>query len=220
MGRIVCSSSVFCWLLAACQIGDAQLVRVGPGGRVSVRAPFVRVDVGPYGGTYVRAPLTSIYAPSFRGRARYYRYPAAPYGPYEVVPPVGVDDGDFQPDMGQVTLPELRSTLVDHWNALQLDLSRLAAGISWQRHLALPPDLLAEPLDGSAAADPSPLELKRVHDRYERVAGAYEYRAISQLASFQPTRRLLSVYLDRVLAEFDQTPAFEELPPLPVPPQP
>ena len=70
MARIAISSLVFCHLLALVQTGDAQMVRVGPGGAVRVRAPFVRVEVGPSGGTYVRAPFTSVYRPGYRKSTR------------------------------------------------------------------------------------------------------------------------------------------------------
>ena len=40
MARITISSVVFCWLLALVQTGDAQIVRVGPGGSVSERSEF------------------------------------------------------------------------------------------------------------------------------------------------------------------------------------
>ena len=49
--------AVVLWL-AFSATSSAQIVVVGPGGGVHVRAPFVRVDVGSYG-TSVRAPFTS-----------------------------------------------------------------------------------------------------------------------------------------------------------------
>lgn len=61
-------------VIAAPTAAQAQIVRFGMGGGVSVRAPFVRVDVSPYGGTQVRAPFTSVDTGGSRYRG------AIPYG--------------------------------------------------------------------------------------------------------------------------------------------
>ena len=59
---------------------DAQILRIGPHGGVSVRVPFVSVDVSPWGGTRVRAPFTSVDTAD-----RYYMAPGG-YG-YATIPP-------------------------------------------------------------------------------------------------------------------------------------
>lgn len=68
---------------------DAQLVRVGPFGGVSVRVPFVSVDTLPFGGgTRVRAPLTAVdtglFRPGFYGYGFDYGrgYGYTPYSVY------------------------------------------------------------------------------------------------------------------------------------------
>lgn len=67
-------------ILAWPATADAQILRIGPRGGVSVRAPFVSVDVSPWGGTRVRAPFTSVDTTD-----RYYRAPGG-YG-YAPIPP-------------------------------------------------------------------------------------------------------------------------------------
>lgn len=75
---------------APCQ---AQIVRWGPFGGVSVRAPFVSVDVSPFGATRVRAPFTSVYSsrPVVPYGPAVVGVPAFPYGvirPYAILPPL------------------------------------------------------------------------------------------------------------------------------------
>ena len=58
---------------------DAQMVRVGAFGGVSIRVPFASVDVLPFGGgTRVRAPFTSVNTRAFAA----YPYAAVPYRYY------------------------------------------------------------------------------------------------------------------------------------------
>ncbi|MFK8113626.1 MAG: hypothetical protein AB8B91_15600 [Rubripirellula sp.] len=68
---------------------QAQLVRVGAFGGVSVRAPFVRVNVLPFGmGTQVRAPFTSVntraYALGYSGYYGQVYHPPRYYAPAPV----------------------------------------------------------------------------------------------------------------------------------------
>ena len=66
--------SLVCWMVITAEQAEAQFVRVGPGGGVSVRAPFVHVEVGPGGGTYVRAPFTSVVTPGYGRPVPRYEY--------------------------------------------------------------------------------------------------------------------------------------------------
>jgi hypothetical protein len=213
MTRIVLSSLVCCWLLSAAEPAEAQWVRVGPGGSVTVRAPYVDVDVGPYGSTRVRAPFTAVDTPGFPGPVTVYGFPPVPY----FVAPAPAQYAEA--DLAHMSLPELHSLLIAHWNALQQDLSGLApgtTGASWQRYLQLPANLITGHSAASSPAGDGLVELEKVRDRYERVASSHEYRVISRLANFQATRRLLTFYVARLSEPPVEAPTIEELP-LPVP---
>ncbi len=59
---VVLSAGLFGILIA--QSAEGQLIRIfDGGGNVSVRAPFVRVNVDPWGNTHVRAPFVNVYSP-------------------------------------------------------------------------------------------------------------------------------------------------------------
>ncbi len=75
-------------VIAAPTAAQAQIVRFGVGGGVSVRAPFVQVDVSPYGGTHVRAPFTSVdtYGPRYRGAIPYGNPLPGGYSAYRAAP--------------------------------------------------------------------------------------------------------------------------------------
>ena len=176
-------------------VAHAQLVRVFPGGGVSVRAPFVRVEVDAFGGTYVRAPFTSVYSPG-----DYYRYDYPPaYAPYGPESPYGPDYGD---DFGG-RWPEARASVAPEelafmdWPALREAASAGAAelaqqlepfetGESWQYYLQ--PNRVQELLEPENALPPS-LALQQ---QFRVLAAAYDaveennaYETISRLESFQ-----------------------------------
>ncbi|WP_164102583.1 hypothetical protein [Candidatus Laterigemmans baculatus] len=78
MFKTLVGAAALCFAWPA--VADAQILRIGPLGGVSVRVPFVSVDVSPYGGTRVRAPLTAIDTSD--------RYYLAPHGyGYAPIPP-------------------------------------------------------------------------------------------------------------------------------------
>jgi hypothetical protein len=222
---------VCCLLLALAEAGEAQIVRVGPGGGVSVAAPFVRVEVGPYGSTYVRAPFTSVYAPGYRGVVPRYgyqvapSYPVRPSVPYpqlsREIPPRPID----APNVGRTNESHWRERtrsargrlgsepaapsqqrqqdLHSQWSSLHRDLGKFPSGASWQEYLEVPPEVI----DGS-----EPKRFAEVLSRYDQVAGKFVFRSIARLASFQATHRLL--------AEREggpKLPAPEPHPPLPEP---
>ena len=204
-------------LLCPVETGYAQLVRIGRGGGVAVRAPFVRVDVGPYG-TSVRAPFTAVDTPRYRARGRSSWYQYGDRGQYGPLPGYGSAPSsellaDPETDITRLDLPALRSSLIAQWNALQLDLRRFSTGAGWQRHLSLPPELF------SGSGDPPIDVLQEILGRYARVANSEQYRVIARLASFQATHRLLAAYLDRLPqppTEEPPAPPAENVPP-PVP---
>lgn len=195
---------------------DAQIVRIGPWGGVSVRAPFVRVEVSPYGDTYVRAPFTEVQTPGRRGRVVYgdYGYSAAPYDSYGVPRPRG-PVRVVQQDVDQMSLAELQRSLVANWNTLRADLGRFETGAGWQDYLQLPEELaVADPTSSSVSAG----EVERLSEvlaRYDEVAEADEYRMISRLESFQRTRHRLAAYIDRLSGA--SPPADTEVLPAPLP---
>lgn len=78
-------------LALAASVCEAQLVRVGPLGGVSIRAPFVSVDTLPFGlGTSVRAPFTSVNTRAYAFRYGYGHPGYHAYAPYPVYRPVPV----------------------------------------------------------------------------------------------------------------------------------
>ena len=87
-----------CGVLIGPKRADAQLVRFGPRGGVSVWAPFVHVEVAPGGSTYVRAPFTSVVTPGRRRIGPRYddRY-ARPSLPYPGYPARRRSAGRFEP---------------------------------------------------------------------------------------------------------------------------
>ncbi len=95
---IRCAAGVASGLLLVMlsSVADAQIVRVGPFGGVSVRAPFVSVDTSPWGGTRVRAPFTSVNTGVYRGWGYgyyghvYHHHHYAPRYVVPVPPPVTV----------------------------------------------------------------------------------------------------------------------------------
>ncbi len=93
MIRSVRTSLALLAALGVAQTCHAQIVRIGGFGGVSVRAPFVSVDVGPYGpygvygGTRVVAPFTSVYS---YGPAFPYRRAVVGVPMYPPLPPFGL----------------------------------------------------------------------------------------------------------------------------------
>lgn len=71
MFRYLLGCGVIGIALGAAPDARGQLVRIGPLGGVSIRVPFVSVDVSPWGDTRVRAPFTAVDAP---GRGYYHHH--------------------------------------------------------------------------------------------------------------------------------------------------
>jgi hypothetical protein len=89
MNRILTIATALAACAAISPVADAQLVRIGPFGGVSVRAPFVSVDTLPFGGgARVRAPFTSVdtrlFARPYYGYRYGNAYPVAPVYPAPV----------------------------------------------------------------------------------------------------------------------------------------
>jgi hypothetical protein len=160
-------------VIAAFAIADlatAQRVWVGEGG-VSVRAPFVRVDVGPYGGVSVRAPFANIdvppdyyYEPYPRFVAERFLEPAFPTA-NELA---GMNDG------------QLYNALVSINERLQRRLDRFNTGQTWQRYLALPPVAMAAMVDPAFRRE----TLVALLEKFHRVSADPQFSMIASLPAF------------------------------------
>lgn len=211
MNRLLASTITCVVSVTMASVADAQFVRVGPFGGVSVRAPFVSVDTLPMGGgARVRAPFVSIntraYSFGYRGYpygySRYYgqvfydpvlpRYAppvyAIPRQPRIVYP---------QPDSTRVVKPAIDDATVPSLlraSALQLKRSlslRRDDSDVWLEYLA--PDRIVQAIDSSAA--PSSLRDLLVH--YEGVIGNSSLQSISGSNGFLDTLQLLRSYVNR-----------------------
>lgn len=194
-----------CGLLLVGGTTEAQFVRVGPGGGVSVRAPFVHVEVGPGGSTYVRAPFTSVVTPGYARVAPRYGY----YPPGTVVPgrkstrlrPLTAeeytqDDTTMLPrmavDPAQMDQRELRRHARAVAGRFENELRQTADGAAWTSSLrpGTIRDLLAEdtdrPLD-SATVD----QLTAILQSYDALSDSQGYPQITQLSGFREMREVL-----------------------------
>lgn len=200
MCRLAAIGLVFCFLAGA-EMADAQIVRLGPGGAVRVRAPFVDVDVGPGGSTRVRAPFTAVDTPGF-GPAfpRYERWAdrmpsdrAAGRGSKRLRP---LSPGEFS--QGKVTDPAQMSWLElrRHTRAvavrLENELRRVADGTQWTASLrpGTVRDLLAEDSDqppNAATID----QLVAILQSYDALVESNGYPQIARLSGFREMREAL-----------------------------
>ena len=165
----------------------AQWVDISREGGVYVRAPFVRVYVDPYGGTSVRAPFTAIDVP---GR----RFP-------DVQPPGVIERRVVQPSfpgvqelqaMGDETLRQsLRSTA----DRLYERLNRFDSGVSWQRYLRLPDEVLTDSLSDS---DQRRNALTKLLGRFHYVATEPKYERIADLPAFIAMQAALTEMVSRL----------------------
>ena len=200
--------------LAVPSMGSAQLVRVGGFGGVSVRAPFVAVDVLPFGGgTRVRAPFTAVntglngygYAPYpvYRYHPGYYvdgytfAEPFYPPQPHYVAPayalpvnPASVNsDLRYGASISTASIDQqLRASAVQ----LQQNLAgRRDDGDIWINYLE--PDRIIAVLDRGE----SPEQLRQLLNNYIGVTGNNSLSSIWTIGGFRETYRLL----DRFISE-------------------
>jgi len=186
---------------------DAQIVRRYAGGGVTVRAPFVRVDVGPYGATSVRAPFVAVDDPGgvyIGPRRRWMRRPlymAPPEGAaYAMRPTLAqarpLPTAEELAVLDVVTLVETLRHLSEH---LAYSLERFDKAAGWQRYLVLPGDAL-----GSPGIEPVAIRLDVLEKqlaRYDKVATGAEFAKIADLPSFAPTHGALRLVVEQFSAE-------------------
>jgi hypothetical protein len=197
----VATVSVLLWLLFAGEV-SAQLVRVGRSGGVSVRAPFVHVEVGPGGETYVRAPFTSVFAP---GHGHVVPFEMRPDAPPLPPPPIGLEPASWE---------ALRAS----GRELQRQLTKLPGGASWGRYLSLP-SWVGSTGVGAALSEDDLKQLEELLGRYDLVAQTPTYRRIATLDAFQRCHWQLVGAVEALRrGRFERVPGpgtSEELPPPP-----
>ncbi len=197
---------------ATSSIASAQLVRIGGFGGVSIRAPFVAVDVLPFrGGTRVRAPFTAVntglygngYAPypAYRYRPRYYAdpytiarplYQPQPYyeppeyaAPLSPTPVISDPVNDSPVSNGSID-QQLRFSAAQ----LQRNLARRKDdGDIWINYLE--PDRIIAVIDRGM----SPQQLRPLLNNYIGVVGNSSLSFIWSTDGFRETYRLLDLFV-------------------------
>jgi hypothetical protein len=208
LGCIVC--------LAMTSVADAQLVRVGSFGGVSVRVPFVSVDVLPYGGgTRVRAPFTSVNTGAYRYG---YGYPAG-YVPYPATVPVypapvypaPVYSAPLFPEAGYVNPEPNVYQSVRRASSDSLPDRLIASAQQLKRSLSLRGDdsdiwldyLGPDRIIANIDRGESPGSLRTVLINYDGVVGNPDLSSISRASGFRQTHQLLRDFVDRPSAASD-----------------
>lgn len=194
-----------CSLLIVAETADAQIVRWGPGGGVSVRAPFVNVDVGPGGSTRVRAPFTSVNTPGFRRVAPRYEYPAgraAAGRTSSLLRPL--TEAEFNQRSATASTPaaatdpaemnwrELRRHTRAVAGRLENELRRVSGGATWTASLrpGTIRDLVAQDVD--QPPDRATVEqLAVILQSYDALADSNGYPQIARLSGFREMRETL-----------------------------
>ncbi len=174
---------LLCWLTwLPDSVATGQIVRVGPGGSVRVRAPFVRVYVAPDGRTSVRAPFTDVNAP---GR-RYVAHP--PHS--EILIPDGASVAHGQQ-------PTLADPALADWAALwrmldsgtiRLDeqLGQSAKASSWKGYLQTSRLRETGAEQGARAPDLQTVnQLREILAQYEQTIATQHYQSVSSLSGFR-----------------------------------
>ncbi len=220
MIRILVTTLASLTALGVAQPCNAQIVRIGGLGGVSVRAPFVSVDVGPFGGTRVRAPFTSVYSyggpvvayprpfiglPAYRPLPAFGvvpvvpAYPAVaayrvPVFPVPVVEPMVQVEAAIPVQGYQVTRPSTDGNVAEDLRRaairLQYSLSLRHDGDVWLDYLN--PALIIASVE-SGSATPS---LAALISNYDGVVANGSLRPIYTASGFNETRELLRVYVD------------------------
>ncbi len=196
-----------CWLMGS-GAAEAQIVRYGPGGGVSVRAPFVHVEVGPGGSTYVRAPFTSVNTPGFTrttprydyrsGRTTVYRTPSQTSTRFRPLTAEEFARGDAATtqrattDPAQMSWRELRRHTRSAAGRLDNELRRTADGPAWTASLrpGTIRDLLAEDTDQPPAPN-TVNQLLEILQSYDALVESNGYPQIARLSAFREMRQAL-----------------------------
>jgi hypothetical protein len=216
MNRILGSAVSVAAIAILATPSNAQIVRVGPGGAVSVRAPFVSVDTLPYGGgTRVRAPFTSVdtrlYASPFYGYGYDYGYryaappgmiPAYPVPPLYATPAYPSPYG--RPVYPQAIAPSYRGessarpaaggSLSEQLRAAAQQLSSSLAqrrddADVWLDYLA--PQRIVETIDRGG----DPASLQELLRNYDGVVGSGSLGSIRASSGFSQTHELLQQFV-------------------------
>ena len=195
---------------------DAQIVRIGGFGGVSVRSPFVSVDVGPYGpyvGPRVVTPYRSFYPygpvvsyrravvgvpvfPPLPPLAAVPVIPAFPAPVYRVpvVAQVVYGEPAIPPQGYQVTRPSLDGHVAEDLRRaairLQYSLSLRHDGDVWLDYLG-PARIVSAIEQGEA-----PSSLAELINNFDGVVANRNLRAVYSASGFNETRELLRVYVD------------------------
>ncbi len=213
-------------LVALATPADAQIVRIGPYGGVSIRAPFVAVDTSPWGGARVRAPFTAVDTGVYGG---YYPvHPRLGYvvpAPAVVYPPVvEVPVPVYEPVPVQVYPPvEPYSAsrpvgssdpilLAEQLRAAALQLGeslnrRRDDGDVWLKYLG--PGQIVDAVDRRV----DPQSLKSLLANYDGVVGNGQLGSIRAARGFSETRALLRQYIQQGAAPTVAEPQ-QPVPPL------
>lgn len=197
-------------VVAMSTTADAQIVRIGPWGGVSVRAPFVSVDTSPWGGARVRAPFTSVntgvyggYTPYYGVRHHYpypsYVVPAPPVAVYRpgvtVVEPVPVYPPAYQSRSVPSQPPRpanLAQSLHGAAMALQRSLSmRPNDSDVWLKYLA--PGRIVDVIEQTG----NPASLRDLVANYNGVVGNRQLSSIRAAHGFAETRALLTQFVSQ-----------------------
>ena len=182
---------------------QAQIVRWRSDGGVSVRAPFVDVDVGPSGETRVRAPFTAVDTPGLRPIFRGPEFGAGstlgqstgrlrPLSAEEISPNASPAASEAAIDPAQMSWLELRRHARRIAVRLENELRRVAEGTTWMASLrpGTIRDLLAEdserPPDG-ATTD----QLAVILQSYDALVDSNGYPQIAGLSGFREMREAL-----------------------------
>ena len=197
---------------------EAQWVRVGPFGGVSVRAPFVAVDAVPWGGARVRAPFTSVntgvfaydygpwYQPYRPYRSYRYYYPPpvivepvpvypVPVYPEVIVPQVRVVPPATRYEVARPPITMAPEQIASH---LRSAAGRLQRSLSMRRNDAdvwlnyLAPDQIIQTIDQGG----SPESLAKLLLNYDGVVGNRSLVSVRTAGGFADTHRLLRMFVD------------------------
>ncbi len=196
-----------CWLMGS-GAAEAQIVRYGPGGGVSVRAPFVHVEVGPGGSTQVRAPFTSVNTPGFTrttprydyrsGRTTVYRTPSQtstrlrPLSAEEFARGTPATPLQATTDPVQMSWRELRRHTSSVAGRLENELKRVADGPAWTASLR--PGTIRDLLAEDTVRPPDPNTVKRLMEilqSYDALVESNGYPQIARLSAFREMRQAL-----------------------------
>lgn len=181
---------------------EAQIVRIGRFGGVSVRAPFVSVDTLPFGGgARVRAPFVSINTRAYSLGYGYRPYRYDYYRPNGSVyyAPVYPAPAYTPPRYPSVVYPTTDSADANTGNRLRASALRLKRSLSVRRNDSdvwldyLAPDRIVKTIDDAS----NPESLRDLVRNYDGVVSNPSLRSVSGASGFGETHRLLRAFVSR-----------------------